>query len=407
MSELIGSLPDKARDVYEITKGLIKGENGKCIYDKYKDVISKISALDVIVGFDLIVNDGFEMTDIKIAVSKALNLFYKSLIQYDLPIYSEDNILYYLAEDNDKLLEKINEFKKIVKKISKEGDISSVKNDLLDHIFNLENFDKHYIIKENILFPLIEKSFKYYGCLKIMWSIHDDIRNCLKNLKKVIESSHFDIKRFNSLIGKLFFDMHTLVFREKFILFPVCAKFIDETELQRCLIEALEIGFPLAKADIGKVNNIKQDFKMKNYNKDGGLIDLDTGLVSAEQIKLIFNNLPVDITFVDENDTVRYFSSPKDRIFVRTKAIIGRKVQNCHPHESVHIVNKIIDAFKKGEKDFARFWIQLKDKFILIQYFAIRDNKGNYKGLIEVSQDITDIRKLEGEQRLLDWENNE
>ena len=132
-------------------------------------------------------------------------------------------------------------------------------------------------------------------------------------------------------------------------------------------------------------------------------VDLGTGLLKPGQIILMLENLPVDITFVDENDEVCYFSGSKHRIFPRSKAIIGRKVQNCHPHESVHVVNEILEAFRNGSRDQADFWIQSKGRFIHIRYFAMRDAGGSYKGTIEVSQDVTGIRSLQGEKRLLDW----
>jgi hypothetical protein len=128
-----------------------------------------------------------------------------------------------------------------------------------------------------------------------------------------------------------------------------------------------------------------------------------TGEINIEQLELIFDNLPVDITYVDDNDTVVYYSDPKHRIFPRTISIIGRKVQNCHPHDSVHIVNKIVESFKSGKKDEASFWIKMGDKFILIKYIALRNSKNEYKGVLEVSQEVSDIRKLKGEKRLLDW----
>jgi len=112
--------------------------------------------------------------------------------------------------------------------------------------------------------------------------------------------------------------------------------------------------------------------------------------------------LPVDITMIDENDRVCFFSNPKERFFPRSKAIIGRTVQNCHPPESVHVVDDLVKAFKSGEKDSESFWIQMKGRFVLIQYFALRDEDNAYKGCIEVSQDVTDIRKLNGEKRLMD-----
>jgi DUF438 domain-containing protein len=117
----------------------------------------------------------------------------------------------------------------------------------------------------------------------------------------------------------------------------------------------------------------------------------------------LLKHLPLDVTFVDEHDTVRYYSGTPDRIFPRSPAVIGRRVQNCHPSGSVHIVNRILDSFRQGKQDVAEFWISLGGKFVHIRYFAVRDAAGAYKGCLEVSQDATAIRNLQGEKRLLDW----
>jgi PAS domain S-box-containing protein len=135
----------------------------------------------------------------------------------------------------------------------------------------------------------------------------------------------------------------------------------------------------------------------------GAAVAFETGSLFEKEIEAIFNTLPVDITFVDRDDTVRYFSKAKDRIFLRTKAVIGRKVQQCHPQKSVHIVDQILEAFKNGSRDVAEFWINLQGKLIHIRYFAVRNETGDYLGCLEVTQDITNIKKIEGERRLLDW----
>ena len=129
----------------------------------------------------------------------------------------------------------------------------------------------------------------------------------------------------------------------------------------------------------------------------------ETGTFSKDEIEATLNTLPVDITFVDKEDTVRYFSKSEKRIFVRTKAVIGRKVQQCHPQKSVHIVDKILDGFKNGKKDVAEFWIEKGNRLVHIRYFPVRNKDGKYLGTIEVTQDITDLKKIEGEKRLLDW----
>lgn len=133
-------------------------------------------------------------------------------------------------------------------------------------------------------------------------------------------------------------------------------------------------------------------------------VNLDTGALTPGQINLLLMTIPLDVSFVDENDVVVYYSAARDRIFPRTPGVIGRKVQNCHPPRSVHIVEKILAAFKSGKKSKAEFWIQSGGKFIHIRYFALRNEHGIYKGCLEVTQDITPLRKLEGEKRLLDWE---
>lgn len=136
-----------------------------------------------------------------------------------------------------------------------------------------------------------------------------------------------------------------------------------------------------------------------------GPLQFETGTLSEDEIEAILNTLPVDITFVDKEDRVRYFNKLGERIFARTKAVIGRKVQKCHPQKSVHVVNKILDSFKSGKKDAAEFWIPKGDRLVHIRYFAVRGKNGKYLGTMEVTQDIADLKKIEGEKRLLDWEN--
>ena len=133
-----------------------------------------------------------------------------------------------------------------------------------------------------------------------------------------------------------------------------------------------------------------------------GELPLQTGALTGPQISLLLTHLPVDVTYVDADDTVRFYSETPERIFRRTPAIIGRKVQKCHPPASVHSVQRILDDFRAGRRDTAEFWIQMQGKFIHIRYFALRDKQGRYEGTIEVTQDLTQIRQLEGERRLLD-----
>ena len=173
---------------------------------------------------------------------------------------------------------------------------------------------------------------------------------------------------------------------------------LDLTLMDKMLSETNEMTLPFVKIKLTTIKPSTAEKEMKeNY------IQFPTGELTLEQTELVFNHLPVDITFVDENETVRFFSTPKHRIFPRTASIIGRKVQNCHPPESVDVVNKIIASFKKGEKDNASFWFHMGPQFVLIQYFAVRDKENIYRGVLEVSQEISEIQSLKGDRKLLDW----
>jgi len=151
-----------------------------------------------------------------------------------------------------------------------------------------------------------------------------------------------------------------------------------------------------------RAEGVKKE-KIEEAIEVGEMLQFETGSLSKEEVEAILDSLPVDISFVDKEDRVKYFNKAEERIFVRTKAVIGRKVQLCHPQKSVHVVNNILEAFKTGKKDVAVFWIQIGDRLIHIKYFAVRDRNGKYLGTMEVTQDITGIKKIEGEKRLLDW----
>lgn len=169
-------------------------------------------------------------------------------------------------------------------------------------------------------------------------------------------------------------------------------------------LQSFDYPFPFIETPEKPEEEKHEEQTKENILTAPGMFVTETGNMTLEQVLLVFNHLPVDITVVDENDKVLFFNKPKERYFPRSPAIVGRSVNNCHPPESVHIVEEIVETFKKGERDTAMFWIELRGHFILIQYFALRTEKGEYRGVMEVSQDATDIRKLEGQRRLLNWE---
>lgn len=396
MSELLLNPKNRYRQLYLFSKNLIETGNAKAEYKQSQPLIDTLSAGETMQIIDQLILDDIPFEKIKANIGKLLNVFYKSLKSrqnFEPPL---DSFFYFLMLENREVETIMSELKQNIKtlKQAEKPDYTTLKSQLL----KLKDYELHYIKKENILFPYIEKTFSQYRCLQLMWSFHDDYRRLLKTLLAELDRPRPGKQEIFKLLGDLFFVVLPIIFREEYIVYPVAAEVIPASGQIEMLTQSNEIGWCYIDAPQAHVQAHTDTNRLIE-----GKVDLDTGLLSARQLILMLENLPVDITFVDENDEVCYFSGTKHRIFPRSKAIIGRKVQNCHPKESVHLVNEIVEAFKQGEKTHADFWIQMKGRFIHIRYFALRDENNQYKGTIEVSQDVTEIRLLEGEQRLLSW----
>ncbi len=280
---------------------------------------------------------------------------------------------------------------------------------LTDAYSRLMQVTTHYARKENQLFPYLEKK-NFTTPSTIMWTLHDDIRANLKYHKSLVDEGHFTdlLATQESLLSSIL----EMIFKEEKILYPVCLELITpkewveirqgEDEIGYCLIPD-PIAWPDA-ADAGYRHPSQLGSESVEKVLTEGLIGLDEGLLTQEQIKLIFSFLPIDVTYTDENDIVRFYNKGDYRIFPRSPGIIGREVRYCHPPKSVDTVMEIISAFRSGERDVAEFWIQLKGQFIHIRFFALRDKENKYKGVLEIMQEVSEIRALEGNRTLLNWE---
>ena len=273
-------------------------------------------------------------------------------------------------------------------------------------------FEKHYLRKENLLFPYLEK-YQFSGPSSVMWGIHDEIRSSWKKMAGILESNN--LENHEDLISQIFSiyittetSIKEMIYKEEKILFPAAWARLDRSDWASIRRQEERVGYcyitPIQPEDI------ILDGSQKSYNtlslnqgekQSETLFNLHTGQLNEIQLDIMLRTLPIDITYVDENDMVCYFSESKERIFERDAAIIGRKVQNCHPPKSMAIVQRILDDFRKGKRDIAEFWVQLSGKFIHIRYYPLTDDNGTYLGCIEVTQDITSIRSLQGERRLL------
>jgi len=377
--------------------GLIEGVSRTDLLAEHKIRETTFMPRDILYLFDEIYKKDIETDAIKIASNRLFNILFEDLSGYVKYDYPEDSILGYLTIDNEGVKKHLSDTKTYVKLINKEQTPELISG-LIQAFGKLEEFTVHYTVKENIVFPEIEKAWEHYQCLKLMWTFHDDIRRNIKKTLEILRAPTLDLKLFNQFCGKVYFNINTIIFREENVLFPVMFETMASDVFQR-MTEQLS-GFDMAFVRIipvaaGGGEEVKMDDEYR--------VKFSTGEMRLDQIEMVFNHLPVDITFVDENDRVRYFSNPKDRIFPRTIGIIGRTVMDCHPHESAEVVGRIVESFRSGEKDDASFWLHMGPKYILIQYFAVRDGEGCYKGVLEASQEISGIQSLTGEHRLLDW----
>jgi PAS domain S-box-containing protein len=396
MSEFTHTYQKRIKKLKEVAVLLLETGNARSFILDNKDFIPTVIPTDFIALFDEIIKDGYKMEDIKILTNKILNIFHIPVQDFKRIEPKTGSFLSVLEQNNGEMELLLNKIRPVFKIYTKDSDDTAVRLELLELLKQLEVFVKHYTIKENVLFPIIEQTWPDYRCLQIMWSFHDDIRRNIKYAITQLQQEHINDKEFNKCIGDIYFNMLAIKFREERILFPYILSTISESQLENMNRQGFELGYPYIKPTLPNNREVESV-------SEGNIVNLGTGKVSIEQIKLIFNHLPVDITFVDEHNKVCYFSTPPKRIFPRTTAIIGREVSNCHPPESVHVVEQIVESFRNGKQNRADFWIKMKGEFIYIQYFAVRDEHNNFKGVIEVSQEISGIKALQGEKRLLDW----
>jgi len=284
-------------------------------------------------------------------------------------------------------------------------DLSNKFDNFLELFAKLGKIELHFARKENQLFPYLEKS-GWTSPSQNMWAFHDQIRDELKAVRKAIETK--EIEGISHLSQQVFRSIEHILQVEEGRLLPNAMNMLSEEDWKEFKDGDKEIGwmFEIVPTPYPADKYIHPSDDTKKRKLPFGIEDkthYDEGYLTPEQVNSIFRILPVDITYVNENDHVVFYNRGDDRVFPRSAGIIGREVKFCHPPKSVGQVMKILEEFRAGRQDLAEFWINFKGKFIHIQYFPVRDPDGTYRGVIEMSQDVTRARALEGEQRLLDW----
>ncbi|MEE9459354.1 MAG: DUF438 domain-containing protein [Candidatus Bathyarchaeia archaeon] len=404
MADLLGK-DQKKRIMKEIITELHKGLSVEEAKDRFEREIGTITSTEIAEVEQSLIDEGLSPDEIKKFCNVHALLFKSTLEKSTVKEKSPAHPIFLFELENreiEKVTGKIREIKNNVGTY----ELDSLKKEL-NALFNeLKNIEIHYVRKEQLLFPYLEK-YGFHGPSKVMWGKDNEIRDLLKNsfeeIKKISGKQELD-KYFKTNLDPLIEEVEGMIFKEETILFPTSLEKLAVDDWVEILKESDDVGYVFIekpKEAASLIQELKGAVTDEPSIKDN-MITFPTGKLEVNELMKILDKLPVDITFVDKDDRVKYFSNNKDRIFVRTRSVLGRSVQNCHPPQSVNVVEEIVTSFKEGKRDSVDFWINLNEKIVYIRYYAVRNDEGNYLGTLEVTQDITDVKKLEGEKKLLD-----
>jgi DUF438 domain-containing protein len=413
MSELIDNVSkDRKQKIKNAIKRVHDGEPYESVKEEFAEVLRSATAQEISEIEQTLIAEGLPVEDIQYLCDVHVAMFRESLDEQPTPDMLPGHPIYTFRTENELVAIVLNDFRNTLRQLQ-EKQTGELLNKLRGNLDKLKEFDRHYERKENLLFSYLER-VDFSGPSSVMWGIHDDIRRGWKELTALMAGKDrpeaVDVQQINEVFTPVENMMREMVYKEERILFPNAVERLSDADWLAMHAQEDDFGFSYVQrgtdwpisAEEKPIKIADNAITIENKEIEMGSFPLKIGDLSITQINMMLTRLPVDITYVDENDTVLFFSDTPERIFKRTAAIIGRKVQNCHPPQSMDKVQRIVDDFRSGKRKNAEFWIQMNGKFIHIEYFAMHDAQGNYRGALEVSQDLTHLRSLEGERRLLD-----
>jgi DUF438 domain-containing protein len=413
MSEYIDNVSKRKEQLKQALKKLHEGTPLDELRAEFTDVLQNASAGEIAQIEQSLIQEGLPVEEIQNLCDIHVSLFREGLDKQPTPDMQAGHPLYTFRAENELASLVLNEVKAAIVNF-KVNPSAEVRTKLSEKLQKLMEFEKHYTRKEHYLFPFLEK-YQFTGPSSVMWGIQDDIRKGWKAMRVILQSPALPTAAMAADLEKTFSPIENAIremfYKEERILFPASLERLTQKDWEDIYDQEAEIGFSyITRGNQWRTaavpQSIEDKLKLKQTQKEKEKtmtsVPLKTGALTPEQLSMMLTTLPLDIAYVDENDTVLFYSETKDRIFRRTPAVIGRKVQNCHPPASVNKVIKILEDFRAAKRDKAEFWIQMDGKFIYICYFAVRDGQGAYRGTLEVTQDLTHLREIQGEKRLLE-----
>jgi len=409
MSEIIDNRANRVRTLKQIIKKLHSGTPADEVKDQLAEIVKETDYSEIVAMEQDLMAEGMPVEEIQSMCDLHSQVTRDVLVQLPPKSVPPGHPVDTFRQENRALSGAILAMRQAVKQIESlpgDGDFEAplfawrkAFNDLMD-------IEKHYQRKEHALFSRME-AHEITGPPKVMWAKDDEVRDMLKDLGAALHEQDVTLAEWKLLAGTmaepLLAAVEEMIYKEENILLPMCLDTLTDEDWAEIWHASPQYGWCLVEPKEGYVppeTVVPEGLKLGS----GDAVQLPTGNLTLAQLIGIFSNLPVDVTFVDADDRVRFFSEGPNRVFARSRAIVGRKVQHCHPPRSVGVVDQIVSDFRDGRQDVAEFWINFQGRFVHIRYFAVRDANSEYIGTLEVTQDATGIRNLEGERRLLEYD---
>jgi len=378
---------------------------------QFETILDEADYADVFLMEMQLIQEGMPKEVIQELCDTHTRVLKKHLDLQETPQTMPGHPVHTFIEENKALVKTIKMIQLLGEEINKmqdEDDAFPKMQQIHSYMNELMDVEKHYRRKEFLLFPYFEKK-NLPGPPTVMWGKHDEVRESLKEtlngLAQIKAISAAEARAYLQLaILPTTAAIEEMIYKEEKILLPTALDLLTEQEWYEICTQSDEIGYCIYAPEFEWRPEGETYKQTRKTQSPGDRIQMSTGSFNLEELIAVFKTLPFDLTFVDKEDVVRYFSPGRDRVFSRSRAILGRKVQYCHPPKSVHIVNKILKDFKNGTEKQAKFWINRSGRFIFIAYYALQDEQGAYAGTLEVTQDLTELRALSGEQRLLKYD---
>jgi len=409
MSELIDNRAQRIRTLKEIILDLHRGAPPEEVKARLKELVRVTDSTEIAAMEQELMADGMPAHEVQAMCDTHAAVLREITVEEQVVEVPPGHPVDTFRRENEALLAATQSFRAVLRELSGRDDdapASDVRDRLRAQLGELMDVEKHYQRKENLLFSFLERHF-ITGPSKVMWGKDDEVRELLRGVEAVLQADALTAGELTvaaqAVIEPALAAVDSMVEKESRVLLPLALQRLTEREWGEIWIQSPEYGWCIVEPRDGYAPPASVEPHKRAKVEGDESVAFPTGSLTPTQVRGLLQALPVDVTFVDAEDRVRYFSEGPERIFARSRAILGRKVQHCHPPSSVSVVEQILGDFRAGRQDVAEFWIQLHGRFVHIRYFAVRGEDREYLGTLEVTQDLTPLRALSGERRLLQY----